>query len=193
MKTKELYKEVSSMLYLIRNDEKKLSQVFNLLEELDAGTPSHEIPSPGSSDYSSIVMQIADAVNEGYICFFNPDTEEIEQVACEGYFDYVEIAEQNEDMIDEFDLNYMNWDHYIRIDPLQKEDLRLIMEKYVNEMDDNKLSAQLRNVLETDQPLRNFLKKLKEAAKEDVWNVFKKQEIINYVKERLAEVELPEE
>ncbi|MCD8261299.1 MAG: hypothetical protein LUD15_07255 [Bacteroides sp.] len=57
---------------------------------------------------------------------------------------------------------------------MQREDMRLIMEKYVNEMeDDTPLAAQLRNVLETDQPLRTFVHILQGVEKDGIWNVFK--------------------
>ncbi|MCD8261298.1 MAG: hypothetical protein LUD15_07250 [Bacteroides sp.] len=69
MNTKDLYQEIVEMLSRIRNDQGKLARVFNVLEELNAGLPLQEIQPSDRRDYSSIVMQIADAINEGFICF----------------------------------------------------------------------------------------------------------------------------
>lgn len=66
------------------------------------------------------------------------------------------------------------------------------MEDFAEEIDDPELSRKLTDKLEANAPLRDMLKIIRHAGKEDVWNVFKKQEIINYVKGELADTELPE-
>ncbi|MCD7938029.1 MAG: hypothetical protein LUG98_14325 [Tannerellaceae bacterium] len=195
MKTNELYQTVLSKLGHIKDEEEKLSRVYILLEEMEAGTPDEEIVSVdvhNREEYRELVMEIADALNEEFICFVNPETLEFEQVDCKAWFNPEEIAEQNEDMLDEYLLDYIKWDDYIRLDPFNREDLRRVMEKFAEDIDDPKLAKTLQNYLEEDRPLRYMLQKIRDAEKEDVWNVFKKQEIINYVKGELAETELPQ-
>lgn len=195
MRTDELYQMVLSKLGHIKDDEAKLSSVFILLEELEDGNQPGEIVSAEIEDgeeYKNVVMQIADALNDGFICFFNPETLEIEQVDCKAWFHPVEIAEQNDDMLDEYGLDYLKWNDYLRFDPFDREDLRIAMEDFAEEIDDPELSRKLTDKLEANAPLRDMLKIIRHAGKEDVWNVFKKQEIINYVKGELADTELPE-
>ncbi|MCC8142683.1 MAG: hypothetical protein LUD02_14990 [Tannerellaceae bacterium] len=179
----------------IKDDQAKLSEVYILLEQMDAGSTEEEIVSAdidSAEEYRDIVMQIADAVNDGYVCYFNPDTLEIEQIDSKTWIDPEEIAEQNEDLMDEFQLDHVKWDNIIRFEPFRKDDMERILEKFAEQIDDPSLSKKLENALEADKGIHKLTQIIRDAGKEDVWNVFKKQEIINYVKGELAETELPE-
>ncbi|MCD7977125.1 MAG: hypothetical protein LUG51_08190 [Tannerellaceae bacterium] len=194
MKIEDLYQMVLSKLGHIKEDESKLSRVFILLEQMDVDGGEEEIVGVDVEDgeeYRSLVMQIADALNDGFVCFVNPQTLEMEPVDCKGYYDAIEIAEQNEDMMDEYDLDFTKWDGYIRLQPFGREELRTAMGKFALEIDDPKLAEKLQNALEANKPLRKMLDMIRDADKWLVWQVFKKQEIINYVKGELADTDLP--
>ncbi|MCD7914261.1 MAG: hypothetical protein LUG96_02640 [Tannerellaceae bacterium] len=195
MKTEDLYQMVLSKLGHIKEDEDKLSRVFILLEEMDVNGEEEEIVGvqiEDKEDYRSLVMQIADALNDGFVCFLNPETLEIEPVDCKGYYDAIEIAEQNEDMMDEYGLDFTQWDGFIRFEPFGREDLRSAMEKFAGETDDEELAKKLQDALEANKPFRKMLDVIRHANQWDVWQVFKKQEIINYVKSGLADVDMPD-
>ncbi len=195
MKTNELYQMVLTRLGHIKEDESKLAEVYVLLEQIGAGSTEEEILSAdidNGEEYRDIVMQIADAVNDGYVCFFNPETLEIEQIDRETWVDPVEIVEQNEDLMDEYQLDFAKWDNYIRFEPFRKDDLLRIVEKFATQIDDPSLAQKLENALEAEKGIHKLTQLIRDANKEDAWNVFKKQEIINYVKGELAETELPE-
>ncbi len=70
----------------------------------------------------------------------------------------MEIAEQNEDMLDEFALDYIKWDEYIRFDPFGRRSYGQLWRSFAVEIDDEKLGEKLQNEMELNRPLRMLSK-----------------------------------
>jgi len=140
-------------------------------------------------EYTSIVEQITEAVYNGYVCYLNPETLEIEQAADEGTLGMSdsEYAEQNEDMIDEFGLNYTQWDSYIRFEPFSRDDMMNRVDDFINNMDDQKLKSQLDDFLDEEELFNQFPDILERTGHTIDWNVFLRNEIESYVKSQVSE------
>lgn len=188
MKAEALYIEVINKLSQIRNDEEKLrvilERVNHVLEEVkQEGTP--KIP----AEYESIVTQIAESLWNGFICFLNPETLEIEQVADEGYYGFTEAEydEQNEDMVDEYGLTYPEWDRYVRFEPFGRNDLLNRIDQFIQDLGDEPLRTQLGDFSDTEELIRQFPEILERTGYTRDWTIFLKSEIEVYVKDQLID------
>ncbi len=189
MKTPEIYGELLDKISLIKHDKEKLMMLMNQIDGFQTTTSQQKIPQAPAADYESIVVQIAEALDNGFICFLNPDTMEIEQVADEGFFSYTEAEydEQNEDMVDEYGLNYTGWKSYIRFEPFSREDLLDRIETFIMDLEDSKLKKQLEEFTDTEELLRQFPDILERTGHTEEWNQFKRGELETYVKDQLRE------
>ncbi|WP_029902503.1 hypothetical protein [Prevotella sp. 10(H)] len=140
-------------------------------------------------EYESIVEQITESVFNGYVCFLNPETLEIEQVADEGTLGMSdsEYAEQNDDMIDEFGLNYTQWDNYIRFEPFSRDDMMNRIDDFITSLNDQKLQSQLEDFPDEAELFNLFPAILERTGKTLDWNVFLRNEIEAYVKSQLSD------
>jgi hypothetical protein len=186
MRTEELYQYILEKLYNIKDDKVKLTHLLNWLDEEDLDEINGYVPGEIPEEYKSIISQITDALNKGFVCFLNPYTFEIEQVQGKGIFDYEEYEEQNEDMIDEYGLNYIKWDDYIKFEPFDRTELLGKMEKFVFRSGDNKLKQQLGTDIEEERPIFRCMKVFEKAGRMEDWLSFKRAEAEAYVMNRLA-------
>ena len=189
MDTKKQYARIMDMLDMIKDKPEKLSKVLGFLDQLivsdDGVDHSANIP----EEYREIVYQIADIIDQGEVCYLNPDTMEIQQVSEENLYDSSEtFQEQNDDMLDEYDLDYMKWDNRVRFEPLEKDELYNIMQKFVDKVDDQQLSRKLENALEKDNPTAYFSDVIHNTELESDWMIYKNAETRNYVNAVLQDV-----
>lgn len=187
MDANKLFRDTRGMLNMIKNDEDKLREALTFLEDQQLSKhhtdPLVEVP----EDCRATVHQIADALENGFVCFLNPETLEIEQLEQNTYYPNEDYEELNEDRMDEFDLNYKTWDNMIRFEPLNVNEIYLIMEKYVAQREDGELTRRLEDSLSNEKPLNSFRKIIDECGftlKED-WQDYKKCAIIEYVTAKL--------
>ena len=140
-------------------------------------------------EYESVVEQITEAVYNGFVCYLNPDTLEIEQVSEEGFYNLpgAEYAELNEDMIDEYGLNYMNWDTYIRLEPFSRNDIINRIDQFIKNMDDETLKNQLEEFEDKEELLRQFPSILERTGHTLDWDMFYRNEIESYVKSQVMD------
>lgn len=187
MKSEELYVDIIGMLSLIDNDEEKLMAVLNFLENQilnDGINPkNHEL----SEEYRSTILQIAHAIDSVFVCYLNPDTLEIEQVENRGIFENEAYNEQNDDLLDEYDLSNAKWDDRIKFEPLDSNDVLLIMQKFVTQLNDEQLSRKLESVLGEENPVTKFRRIIEKTDKRSAWKAYKDQATIDYVKTRLLD------
>lgn len=186
MDAQHLYKDILGMLTIIKDDEKKLLNVLTCVEDQIIGTEKQsrrrdEI----SPDYKDTILQIADSLYNGFICYLNPDTLEIEQVQRDTYLDNDDYSELNDDMLDEYDLNFMKWDSYIKFEPPGPNDLLRMMEKYVSQLKDSLVGFKLVCALDDIAPISSFMKAVNECKQEEDWTEFRQKETVNYVNDIL--------
>lgn len=188
MKTVNNYTDIKDNLSLSEENTKQVtpigSSIDGLGEEIEISQPSEEIP----EEYLSIISQITDAVNNGFIVYFNPDTLEIEQISGEGDYEPagIEYSEQNEDMIDEFGLNYTEWDNFIRFEPFGRDDVLSRIDIFVNRMDNPDLNSKLEKYIDRDELLERFPSILEKTDYREDWDTYKREEIESYVRSQVV-------
>ena len=139
------------------------------------------------SEFDDVIIEISDAIENGFVCYLNPDTMELEQVADEGIgIPESEYAEQNDDMIDEFGMSFTQWDTYVKFEPFSGNDLLIIMEKFINLLNDKHLKSQLENMEDRPQFIEDFDGIMERTGRLEEWNEFKRDEIEYYVRNKLV-------
>lgn len=180
MESLVLYEGILNMLSQIKNDEKRLMDVFmymknEVLAEGRSGTKGR-LP----AGYESTVMQIADVVCNGAICYLNPETMEIERVQENGYLDAFDYNENNNES-DEESSNFTKWGQFIKFKLSSPGELLNMMEEYVSELKDSILGSKLVGALEDYKPISSFLKVISECEYKEDWLRFRKKETVAYV------------
>lgn len=186
MEPKFLYEDILGMLTIIKDDEKKLIEVLTCLENQILGTENRKKKNAISPEYRETIMQIATALENDFVCYLNPDTLEIEQLPRSTVFNMDDYEEQNDDMIDEFDMNYMKWDNYIKFEPPGPNELLIMMEKYVSQLKDSRIGSKLVTALDKINPVSSFIKVINASSQKEDWEEFRQQETINYVNDTLT-------
>lgn len=185
MTTEKLYGDVLSLLSLIREDKEKLTEILTFLEDQQLTQYNNRPDTNISDEYSNTILQITESLENGFICFLNPITLEIEQVPQSMYFESQDIVEQNEDKLDEFGLNYVQWDDYIRFEPLGPNEIFIIMENYVTYVGKGDIVSKLEDALDDEFPVESFEKAVANSNLQEDWQVYKRKAMISYVSGRL--------
>lgn len=190
METENLYDDIVSMLEMIRNDENKLGRVLTCIENevMGAGRVIKEETMP--EKYDEVIGQITDQMDSGFVAFLNPDTLEMEVMSKSDFYTSEIYEEQHDDRLDEFDMNYYNWDRMVKFEPFNTEEYYGMMESFVNDLDDEKWRPRLEDALSQNRPAEVFHKILENSDMESRWDDYKMSYIGNFVKDRLLQ-ELP--
>ncbi len=85
--------------------------------------------------YQDIVAQIADELIQGNIGFFNPDTQEHENIPKEIAYDSEEFEIITGQTWEDPDINHDKWDKCIEIKPMSSHDSFQIMEAFTDIVD----------------------------------------------------------
>ncbi|MCD7974096.1 MAG: hypothetical protein LUG18_15775 [Candidatus Azobacteroides sp.] len=185
MNTSNLYNDIIRMVSMLKNDDKKLWNVYSLLEnEFSAKKQEmekQEIP----EEYRDIVSQIINAMDNGFFTYLNPDTLEMEQVSHKGLFDPEEFEEQHDDKMDDYDLVYTTWDRSIKFEPLSHEQLYDMMEDFISSIDSQVLSDKLEDVLNKRLSFFKFQEMVEASKYRKKWFNFKHDYMENIVKTTL--------
>lgn len=187
MKTEEIYDDIVGKLSHIRQNREKLIEVLNFLETKTADDAGRNAEDNIPPEYADIIMQITEALDDGFVCFLNPETLEVEQASNSGLFGVseTEYDEQNDDMVDEFGLDYPEWRAYVRFEPFGRNDLLNVMEGYVEQLQDDTLRTQLENLSDKEELVTEFDEIMERTGNTENWNSFRKKEIGNYVTSHL--------
>jgi len=187
MKPQDTYDEIVDKLSQMKENDERLDKINNFIEKQDVKQINRESNNDTDFDYESIISQISEAVYNGFVCYLNPETMEIEQV--DGEADYeplgAEYGEQNEDMIDEFGLSYTEWDNYIRFEPFGRDDTLNRMEDFLEQVDDTDIRSELEDIEDNDELFEQFPILLDKAGYTEEWENFKRNEIESYVRSQV--------
>jgi len=189
MRDKDKYRKIVRELTPIMDSDEKITEALNRLDkqELEALDRKNGFEIPDK--YITVAKQITESVYNGFICFLNPETLEMEQASCEGYYEFLgkEYDEQNEDMIIEQGLTYTEWDSYIRFQPFNRNDLINRIDTFINLMNDDSLKSQLENITDKEELYRKFRGIMERTGLLGQWNSFRRKEIEAYVKSQLID------
>lgn len=138
-------------------------------------------------DYESIIEQITDALIGGFICFFNPETLELEQASAKGYYGMTGagLSEMNEDLVDEFGMTYTEWDNYIRFEPFSRRDLLNRMDIFINNLEDESIKERFSGLEDRDIQIAQFTAIIDNAGYTNDWDMFLREQTEGYVRSQL--------
>ena len=132
---------------------------------------------------SKIISQIAQELDCGFDCYYNPKTDEIVTIP-----NFGQISDEDE-FRDSFstELNKVkkNKSEFIKIEVLESFESFKIMEYFVSQITDKQLQAELENILERKKPFQNFKKRIDISDYRQNWFDFKKIELEKIVETQL--------
>ncbi len=126
--------------------------------------------------------KIADEVEAGFVVYLHKETKEIVSIIdFDRFFDADESGWK--DLIRKVKNDYKS---YIKFTAMESRDAFIVMEDFIETVNDKKLQDSLWNALDKRGPFRNFQNVLDYHPnyKED-WFAFKKEKTIEYFKEQL--------
>ncbi|MDR3339656.1 MAG: UPF0158 family protein [Candidatus Symbiothrix sp.] len=192
MNAQQLLNQVLSHVRSIMDDKEKLAKLLAFMEkelfqdekkiEQDEYDYKEKLP----EEYRDIVRRIADGLSANLICFFNPDTLELEDIP-KNLLDEMIFDEDDEESEEEneFGLTYMKWEKCVEIEPLESHESFRIMEAFVNQLKSGKEANRLAQVVNGHKPFANFNHLIHNSEYRDDWFAFRqrkleKQVIENY-------------
>ena len=149
------------------------------------------------------IEKIAESIDAGFTCHINPDTGEIEETRENDDFeiipdedddDYEEFMEdmpdwqketlkENKEQSERID----SWDRCIIIDQPDSSEAYTFMEDFVEEIIPESEQKMFWKALQWKKPFANFNDLIHDSKYLDDWYEFKKNKLMEYVKEELIE------
>ncbi|MGB5981531.1 MAG: UPF0158 family protein [Nonlabens sp.] len=132
---------------------------------------------------SEIIRKIAEEIDCGYNCHYNPKNDEI-----------ITIPNFEQDFIEnEFKDNFseklkkvkQNKAQFIKIEVLESYESFKIMEQFADQVDDEQLSTELKKVLERKKPFQNFKFIVDNSDYRQNWFDFKQAQLEEIVKAKI--------
>jgi hypothetical protein len=157
----QLQNEILAIIKTVFEDKKALQKIHSfLLAEIYEEPEPEEMP----KRYKEVVSKIADSLLAGLICFFNPETFEVEDIPKELAYDLGEFELMIGETYESAGLKHENWQNCITIEPMESHDSFQIMECFIDEVKETNLQGRLVNALNRKNPFANF-KYLVESSK----------------------------
>lgn len=184
MKSQQLLNQILPILHSVKDDEEKLQQILDFLIDEIYGEPNETVEIP--EKYKALVKNTAESIDCGMICYINSETLEMEDVPGmmedDPHEHYMVTGMKKKDL----GLKHDKWETYIRIEPPESSESFDIMEKFVAELDDEKLAKRLINALNDRRPFANFKNLIDQSGYREKWFTFKKRKLEEYVWETLS-------
>lgn len=132
---------------------------------------------------SNIIKEIAQEIDCGSDCYFNPKTKEI--IAIPNSPEFWEEAEFRDAFSAEIDKVNKNKTEYIKIEVLKSFESFKIMERFVTQITDKQFQSELKNILERRKPFMNFKNRIDHSDYRQNWFDFKQSELEKIVEAQL--------
>jgi len=130
-----------------------------------------------------IVKQIAQELDCGFDCYYNPKTDEI--VAIPSFAQFSDEEDFKEAFRDRLEKVEKHKTDFIRFETLKSFESFKIMELFVKQLSDQNLKPELENILENKKPFQNFKHEVDHSEFRQSWFEFKKSELEKIVKNQL--------
>jgi hypothetical protein len=177
-KNKELLDEIHACLHSVTEDRDKLETILKFCRENIVTEPEkHEIP----EKYKQLVSNVAEELLSGMICFVNGDTLETESVPREMIedpfgFEFINGGDPND-----WNSEHKTWKNCITVNPMESFESFNIMERFVNEVDDEVFRKKLTSALQRKKPFSNFNYLIEGSEYRQKWFDFRQTETEDYV------------
>lgn len=132
-----------------------------------------------------VITNIAQEIDMGMICFLNTDTMEFDSVLGESYDTY--WTGDHNDLYREVYDKVNNWEHSIRIEPLDSQQSFNIMERFIENCipDNDTIKSRLWNAISKRKPFQNFKSIIDNSKYRQHWFDFKQAQMERFVLEQL--------
>lgn len=177
MNEKQLMNEILAVLKTIQNNKPKLEKLHQfVINEIYEEPDSDEIP----EKYKNVVSKIADFLICGLICYFNPNTLEVEDLPKLMIHDPEEFELITGESALDTGLNHKNWTNCIEIEPMESNESFRVMEYFIDEVQDAKLREKLLYALNRKQPFANFKFLIDNSEYRQQWFDFRQKQNEDY-------------
>jgi len=131
----------------------------------------------------NIIKEIAENLDCGNDCYYNPKTDEIVAIP-----NFSHISEEKEfKAIFQADLKKVDNQkaNFIKFEVLESFESFKIMERFVEQMDDQQFQSELENSLQNKKPFQNFKHSIDNSNYRQKWFDFKQKELEKIVETQL--------
>ena len=130
-----------------------------------------------------IIKEIAQVLDSGFNCYYNPKTDEI--VTIPNFGQISDEDEFRETFGVELEKVKKSKAEFIKIEVLESFKSFKIMERFISQIADKQLQAQLENILERKKPFPNFKNSIDNSDYRQNWFDFKQNELEKIVETQL--------
>ncbi|MEW4924299.1 UPF0158 family protein [Algibacter sp. 2305UL17-15] len=124
---------------------------------------------------SKIINEIAQSIDCGYDCYYNPKTGRIIEIPdLSTIYDqelFEEAFQSDLETIETYE------DDFIKIEPLESFEAFKIMERFVDQLPENTLKSKLETALQRKKPFQNFKYLVDHSDFRESWFKFKQNEL----------------
>lgn len=178
MNKNQLQNEILAIIRTVFEDKKALEKIHTfLMEEFFQESEPENIP----DKFKEVVKKIADSLLAGLICFFNPDTLEVEDIPKELAHDPAEFEMVTGETFESAGIKHEDWQNCITIEPMQSNESFQVMESFVNEITDSSFQKQLVNALSNRKPFANFKHLVENSDYRQPWFDYRQNQWAYYV------------
>ena len=175
---------ILQILHSIKEDETKLLQLLDFLEEkMDESESEIEIEIP--AQFNEAVKLIASCIGGNLVCYLNLDTLEMEEMPREWVDDFSNIESMTGMSFEEMDFKHPEWENFIEFEPLNSSNQFRMMERFANQLEDKKMSSKIIGILSNRKPFANFNAFIHSSPYRQCWFDFKQAQLEYYVMEEL--------
>lgn len=139
--------------------------------------PIDELP----EKYKPLVKEIAELIDTDMLCFLNLEIDEIDYIP-QSIYNEMDFFEEEEEAIKHLKdygwetVEFINWERYIKFEPLTSHEAFNIMEAFALQLDDNeKGRPRLINALKNRKPFANFNHIVHNCHLREEWLAFKQE------------------
>lgn len=131
----------------------------------------------------AVIKKIAQELDSGFNCYYNPKTDEI--VAIPNFSQFSDNEDFKDSFSDSLEKVEKNKAEFIKIETLESYESFKIMEFFVEQLLDENLKSDLENVLANKKPFQNFKHKVDHSDFRQNWFDFKQSELEKIVESKL--------
>ncbi len=131
----------------------------------------------------NIVKNIAQELDCGFDCYYNYKTDEI--IAIPNVSQFSDLENFKEAFRDSLEKIEKQQSDFIKLEALESDESFKIMERFVEQVADEKLKAELKNALTNKKPFQNFKYQIDHSQFRQSWFDFRQSELEKIVEYQL--------
>jgi len=135
--------------------------------------------------FKNLVPKIAQLINDGFICYLNPITIEMEKIPKALSDDPDKYKMITGIGLEDEDFKHESWDECFTFEPLESHESFKIMEAFSESVEDKEFGEQLFRMLSKSKPFAGFKNMIDQSEYRQAWFDFKQQWLEQYVTKQI--------